>query len=136
MVSGLSIPVSITGDLYSANAVFDALRGVNSNFENMSNTEIWWETLWMSPESLAGLTSLTKGAYFEQLVAGDTGGELFEHFNHADTDITIDGIEFQLKATDSVGYINSVDDDIPVITTSEVAAQSTAIDSGIVTRHY
>jgi hypothetical protein len=129
-LAGLSIPVSITGDLYSANAVFDALRGVNGNFENMSNTEIWWETLWMSPESLAGLTSLTKGAYFEQLVAGDTGGELFEHFNHADTDITIDGIEFQLKATDNVGYVNSVDDDIPVITTSEVAAQSAAIDSG------
>jgi hypothetical protein len=122
--------VSIVGDLYASDQVFDALRGVNGNFESMSNSEIWWETLWMSPESLVGLTSLTKGAYFEQLVASDTGGQLFENFNHADTDITIDGIEFQLKATDSINYINSVEDDIPVITTSEVAAQTGAIDSG------
>lgn len=129
-LAGLSIPVSLAGDLYSANAVFDALRRVNGNFENMSNTEIWWETLWLSPDSLAGLTSLTKGAYFEQLVADDTGGELFEHFNNPDTDITIDGIEFQLKATNSVGYINSVDDEISVISTSEVAAKTSAIDSG------
>jgi hypothetical protein len=129
-IAGLSIPVSIVGDLYASDQVFDALRGVNGNFENMSNSEIWWETLWMSRESLVGLTSLTKGAYFEQLVATDNGGQLFENFNHADTDITIDGIEFQLKATDSINYINSVEDDIPVITTSEVAAQTGAIDSG------
>lgn len=129
-LAGLSIPVSTADNLYEADDVFDALRTVNGNFENMSNTEIWLETLWMSPESLTGLASLTKGAYFEQLVATDTGGELFENFNNADTDITIDGIEYQIKATESVGYINSVDDDIPVITTSEVAAQSQAIDSG------
>ena len=128
--AGLSIPVSITADLYSANQVYDSLRSVNSNFENMSNTEIWFETLWMSPESHAGLVSLTKGAYFEQLVADDTGGELFEHFNNPGTDITIDGIEMQIKATDSVSYIASVDDEIPVIATSEVAAQTGAIDGG------
>lgn len=129
-LAGLSIPVSIAGDLYASNPVFDALRSVNSNFENLSNTEIWWETLWMSPESLTGLASLTKGAYFEQLVANDTGGELFEHFNHAQTDITIDGIEYQIKATDSVAYINTVDDDIPVIATSEVASVTDSIDGG------
>lgn len=128
--AGLSVPVSISADLYSANQVYDSLRAVNSNFENMSNTEIWFETLWMSPESHAGLVSLTKGAYFEQLVADNTGGELFEHFNNPGTDITIDGIEMQIKATDSVSYIASVDDDIPVIATSEVAAQTSAIDGG------
>lgn len=128
--AGLSVPVSITDDLYSANQVYDSLRAVNGNFENMSNIEIWFETLWMSPESHAGLVSLTKGAYFEQLVADDTGGELFEHFNNPGTDITIDGIEMQIKATDSVYYIASVDDEIPVIATSEVAAQTGAIDGG------
>lgn len=126
----LSIPVSITADLYSSNQVYDSLRAVNGNFEDMSNTEIWWETLWMSPESHAGLVSLTKGAYFEQLVANDTDGELFEHFNNPGTDITIDGIEMQIKATDSVSYIASVDDEIPVIATSEVAEKTGAIDGG------
>jgi len=129
-IAMLSVPVSFTADLDSANQVYDSLRAVNSNFENMSNTEIWWETLWMSPESHAGLVSLTKGAYFEQLVANDTGGELFEHFNNPGTDITINGVEMQIKATDSVSYINSVDDDIPVIATSEVAEQTGAIDGG------
>ena len=128
--AGLSIPVSITDDLYTANQVYDSLRAVNGNFENMSNTEIWFETLWMSPESHAGLINLTKGAYFEQLVANDTGGELFEHFNNPGTDITIDGIEMQIKATDSVSYIASVDDDIPVIATSEVAQKTGTIDGG------
>ncbi|MBH0080176.1 hypothetical protein [Pseudoalteromonas sp. NZS11] len=128
--AGLSIPVSITDDLYNANQVYDSLRAVNGNFANMSNTEIWFETLWLSPESYAGLVSLTKGAYFEQLVAGDTGGELFEHFNNPGTDITIDGIEMQIKATDSVPYIASVDDEIPVIATSEVAVKTGAIDGG------
>jgi len=128
--AGLSIPVSITDDLSTANQVYDSLRAVNGNFENMSNTDIWWETLWMSPESHAGLVSLTKGAYFEQLVANDTGGELFEHFNNPGTDITIDGIEMQIKATDSVSYIASVDDEIPVIATSEVAEKTGAIDGG------
>jgi hypothetical protein len=128
--AGLSIPVSITDDLYTANQVYDSLRAVNGNFENMSNIEIWWETLWMSPESHAGLVSLTKGAYFEQLVANDSGGELFEHFNNLGTDITIDGIEMQIKATDSVSYIASVNDEIPVIATSEVAEKTGAIDGG------
>tara|TARA_Y100001956_G_C4129312_1_gene192502 strand:+ start:6060 stop:7346 length:1287 start_codon:yes stop_codon:yes gene_type:complete len=129
-VAGLSVPVSIAGDLYASNAVFDALRSVNGNFSELSNSEIWWETLWMSSESLTGLVSLTKGAYFEQLVASDTGGELFPDFNHPDTDITINGIEYQLKATDSAAYINTVDEDITVIATSEVADLDGVIDSG------
>ncbi|MFV7770695.1 hypothetical protein [Shewanella marisflavi] len=126
----LSVPVSIANDSISADLAYDALRSVNSNFEGMNNYEIWWETLWMSPESHAGLVNLTKGAYFEQLVANDTGGQLHEHFNNPDTDIVIDGVEVQLKATDSASYINSVDDEIPIIATSEVAASTAAIDSG------
>jgi hypothetical protein len=121
---------SLWNDFTTTHAVYDVLRKVNSNFEAMSDSDIWFETLWMSHDSLVGLTSLVKGAYFEQLVAMDTEGELFEHFNHPDTDIIIDGVAFQLKATDSVSYINSVDADIPVIATSEVAEQTDAIDSG------
>ncbi len=126
----LSVPISISDDLMSANQVFDSLRSINRNYENMSNSEIWWETVWMSPESHRGLVSLAKGAYFEQIIADSTGGQLHEHFNNPNTDIVIDGVEMQLKATERVGYINSVDDDIPVITTSEVAIKTDSIDSG------
>ena len=130
LISFLSLPISIVPDIRRSNEVYDALRSANSNFERMSNAEIWWEVLWMSPESHAGLVNLTKGALFERLVAQDTGGQLHEHFNHPKTDMVISDTETQLKATDSVGYINSVDDDIPVIATSEVAAMTDAIDSG------
>src|SRR5690606_12264920 len=107
-LSALSLPVSAWSDLDSAGNVYDALRRVNGNFANMSDTEIWWETLFISPESLTGLAALTKGAYFEQLVSADTGGVLFEHFNHPGTDIVIDSVAYQIKATDSVGYVRSV----------------------------
>lgn len=125
-----SVPFSVGNDLAATDQVYDSLRAVNGNFEGMTNPEIWWETLWLSPESHAGLVSLVKGAYFEQLVADDMGGQLHEYFNTPDTDMKLDGIEFQLKATDSLAYINSVDDDIPIISTSEVAIQTDAIDSG------
>ncbi|MDA9064387.1 hypothetical protein N9K37_03460 [Pseudomonadales bacterium] len=128
--SAMSVPISIWSDLDSATNVYSALRGVNSNFAAMSDSEIWWESLFMPAESLAGLAALTKGAYFEQLVAADSGGQLFEHFNNPDTDIVIDGIAFQLKATDSAAYVYSVDESIPVIATSEVALTTGAIDSG------
>lgn len=122
---------SLWSDFLNSHAVYDALRSVNGNYAAMSDTEIWYETLWMSEESLVGLTSLTKGAYLEQLVAQDTGGVLFEHFNNPGTDITIDGIEYQIKATDSVEYIESVDESIPVIATSEVAELTSVIDAGV-----
>jgi hypothetical protein len=96
----------------------------------MSDSEIWWETLTMSSESLAGLTNLTKGAYFEQLVAENTGGQLFDHFNNPDTDIIIDGVEFQIKATDNISYIKTVDDNIPIIATSEIAEKLGIINGG------
>ncbi len=135
-LSTLSVPVSVWIDANQAADVFDALRLVNGNFANMSNADIWWQTLFMPSESLAGLASLTKGAYFEQLVAQDTGGALFEHFNHPDTDIAIvDGVAYQLKATSSAGYVDSVEDGIPVIATSEVAAITDAMDSGYSHEH-
>ncbi len=96
----------------------------------MSDADIWTSTLFLPAESLAGLTNLAKGAYFEALVAAETGGELFANFNHPATDITIDGVEYQIKATDSVSYIESVPDDIPVIATTEVAFETGAMDIG------
>lgn len=128
--SAMSIPVSIWGDLARAADVYDAIRRVNSNFEGMSDADIWLESLLLSSSSLAGLTSLTKGAYFEGLIAEDSGGVLFENFNHAGTDIIIDGVEYQIKATDSVNYIYSVDESIPVIATTEVADRTGVIDGG------
>ena len=128
--SAMSVPLSIWNDLDSAANVYESLRAVNGNFSSMSDGEIWLESLFLPAESLAGLAALTKGAYFERLVANDTGGELFAHFNHPDTDIVIDGISFQLKATDSPEYVFSVDESIPVIATTEVALATGVIDSG------
>ena len=125
-----SVPVSASLDFINAHNVYDTLRHVNKNYLDMSDVEIWWTTLWMAPEKLQGLASLTKGAYFEGLVAANTGGQLHEHFNHPGTDIVIDGEEMQIKATDSIDYINSVDDAILVIATSEVAAETGSIDGG------
>lgn len=127
----LSIPISVSHDILNAGNVYDSLRSVNSNFSGMSDAEIWWETLWMPADSLTGLASLTKGAYFEQLVANDTGGQLHEHFNHPVTDIVIDGVAFQIKATSSETYVNSVPEDIPVIATSEVAVATGSVNGGM-----
>lgn len=129
-VSALSVPVSAWGDLSQASDIFATLRDVNGNYEGMSDVDIWLDTLMMPSEQLAGLVSLTKGAYFEELVEADFGGVRFEHFNHPDTDIVIDGIEYQIKATDSASYINSVADHIPTIVTSEKAEMTGSIDGG------
>ena len=47
-----SIPISAWQDFVSTTNVYDSLRKVNGNFRDMSDTEIWWETLWMSEKSL------------------------------------------------------------------------------------
>lgn len=130
LLSAMSVPVSLWSDVNNAAEVYDVLRSVNGNFVGMSDAEIWWETLFWPSDKLAGLVSLTKGAYLESLVAAESGGQLYEHFNHPDTDIVIDGVAYQIKATDSEGYINSVDEGIPVIATSEVASVTGVIDSG------
>ncbi|MFQ3895463.1 hypothetical protein [Sphingobium sp. R-7] len=129
-VSALSVPVSVWGDLSQASDIFATLRDVNGNYAGMSDVDIWLDTLMMQGEQLAGLVSLTKGAYFEELIEADFGGVRFEHFNHPDTDVVIDGIEYQIKATDSASYIESVADHIPVISTSEIANVVGSIDGG------
>jgi vacuolar-type H+-ATPase subunit I/STV1 len=64
ILSALSVPVSAWQDISQAGEVYDALRLVNGNFEGMSDSEVWFQTLAKEPESLAGLISLTKGALF------------------------------------------------------------------------
>ena len=130
ILSALSVPVSAWGDFALAGDVYDSLRAVNGNYADMSDADIWLDTLTMSGPQLAGLANLTKGALFEKFVEVDTGGQLFKHFNHPDTDIVVDDIAYQIKATDSVGYVNGVADDIPVISTSEVAEMTGSIDGG------
>ncbi|WOX05961.1 hypothetical protein [Microbulbifer pacificus] len=123
---------------YQAGGVYDAFRRVNPAYVNESDTEIWWDMVMLGlsdPAAMTGMVNLVKGAYFEQLVAQESGGVLHADFNHPETDITIDGIEYQLKATDSADYVDSVNPDIPVISTHEVAAQTDTIDSGISNEH-
>lgn len=128
--SAMSIPVSAWSDFSQAGNIYDTLREVNGNYAEMSDTDVWLTSLTLPAESLAGLVSLTKGAYFEKLVEADFGGERFEHFNHPDTDILVDGVAYQIKATDSTSYVNSVADHIPVISTTEVARLTGSIDGG------
>jgi len=129
--SAMSIPVSAWSDVGRAGDIYETLRSVNSNYANMSDTDIWLESLTLPTESLTGLISLAKGAYFEKLVADQTNGLLFSQFNHPDTDIIIDDVAYQLKATDSEAYVNTVSDDIPVISTTEISDITGSIDSGI-----
>lgn len=130
MLSALSVPLSAWGDISQAGSVYDSLREVNGNYADMTDTEIWFDTLTMTGPELAGLANLTKGALFEAHVESSFGGELHEHFNHPDTDIVIDGVAYQIKATDSAGYIDTVADGIPVISTSEVASITGSLDGG------
>ena len=129
-LSMLSVPISAWNDVSTANSIYDALRNVHGGYAGSSDVDIWIDALTMPPESLAGLASLAKGAWFEQLVQQDTGGELFEHFNHPGTDIVIDGIAYQIKATTDLSYVNSVPDDIQVISTSEIAELTGSVDGG------
>lgn len=130
MLSALSVPVSAWGDISQAGSVYDSLREVNGNYADMTDTEIWFDTLTMTGPELAGLANLTKGALFEAHVESSFGGDLHEHFNHPDTDIVIDGVAYQIKATDSASYIDTVTDGIPVISTSEVASITGSLDGG------
>jgi len=97
---------------------------------------------------MQGHISNIKGILFEHehvqsLEEMGTHASIFEETNHPVTDISIfdnngDVInELQLKATDSIGYINETlieNPDIPIVATSEIASSMGSdmiIDSGI-----
>lgn len=128
-------------------SVFDAVRRGYNELELASNDEILDYFADVNPDAMSGHISNIKGIVFEQEVVtalNEQGMDtmLFEATNHPISDIALmsDGditAEVQLKATDSLAYINETlaeNPDIPIIATSEVANSfdsAMVIDSGI-----
>ena len=133
--------------MIAQSSVFDAVRRGYNELELASNDEILDYFADVNPDAMSGHISNIKGIVFEQEVVtalNEQGMDaiLFEATNHPVSDIALmsDGdiaAEVQLKATDSVAYINETlaeNPDIPIIVTSEVANSfdsSMVIDSGI-----
>jgi hypothetical protein len=133
IAGGLGIVFHTGSSLIESMSVYEALRRANSNFAELSNSDIWFETMLLkltSPDSYQGMVNLAKGAYFEQLVAKDTGGALHMNFNVEDSDMLLDGSLVQLKATNDQAIVSEIAPEMTVITTSEVASNTSAIDSG------
>ncbi|EGR4110584.1 hypothetical protein DDN58_15965 [Vibrio cholerae] len=133
--------------MIAQSSVFDAVRRGYNELELASNDEILDYFADVNPDAMSGHISNIKGIVFEQEVVSALNEQgmdamLFEATNHPISDIALmsDGdiaAEVQLKATDSVSYINQTlaeNPDIPIIVTSEVADSfdsSIVIDSGI-----
>ncbi len=133
--------------MIAQSSVFDAVRRGYNELELASNDEILDYFADVNPDAMSGHISNIKGIVFEQevvTVLNEQGMDamLFEAANHPVSDIALmcDGdiaTEMQLKATDSVAYINETlaeNPDIPIIVTSEVADSfdsTMVIDSGI-----
>ena len=133
--------------MIAQSSVFDAVRRGYNELELASNDDILDYFSDVDPDAMSGHISNIKGIVFEQEVVtalNDQGMDtlLFEATNHPVSDIALmsDGdiaAEVQLKATDSVSYINETlaeNSDIPIIVTSEVADSldsTLVIDSGI-----
>ena len=120
--------------MIAQSSVFDAVRRGYNELELASNDEILDYFADVNPDAMSGHVSNIKGIVFEQEVVAALNGQgmdamLFEATNHPVSDIALmsDGdiaAEVQLKATDSVAYINETlaeNPDIPIIVTSEVA---------------
>jgi hypothetical protein len=131
----------------NSSEVFDAVRRGYVEFESASNEEIVSYFDGIDDESVGGHANHIKGILFEQeyadnLLAQGVDAELFSTTNHPITDLAIwddDEIvdELQLKATDSISYIQATiaeNPDITIVATSEVASNfdsETVIDAGI-----
>lgn len=133
--------------MLSNSSVFDAVRRGYNELELASNDEILDYFADINPDAMSGHISNIKGIAFEQEVVAALNEQgmdamLFEATNHPVSDIALmsDGdiaAEVQLKATNSVAYINDTlaeNPDVPIIVTSEVADSldsTMVIDSGI-----
>ena len=133
--------------MISNSAVFEAVQRGYNELEDRSHDEILDYFSSIEVDSISGHISNIKGVLFEleyvdQLALQGIESQLFEATNHPITDIAIlnDGdivTELQLKATDSVGYINATINehpDITIVATSEVANSmkgNLIINSGI-----
>lgn len=127
--------------------VFDSVRRGYNELEYASNDDIVAYFDAVDPDAIGGHISNVKGILFEQMYVEQLANQgieasVFEATNHPDVDVAIfnDGeltAELQLKATDSVSYINTTlaeNPDVAIVATSEVAAHfdsEMVIDSGI-----
>ena len=127
--------------------VFEAIRRGYNQFEDASGSEIKDYFSGIDEESVSGHVSNIKGIlfeqeYVEQLKLEGIEAKIFEATNHPITDIAIienDEVvnEVQLKATESVSYINTTLEENPeivIVATSEVAEiidSDMVINSGI-----
>lgn len=134
--------------MIEAEEVFDSIRRGYTDLNTASNEEIFDYFQDVDQESIQGHISNIKGILFEQeyvqsLEEMGIHASVFEETNHPITDISIfdengDIInELQLKATNSVSYINETlaeHPDVAIVATSEVAdslSNDSVIDSGI-----
>ena len=134
--------------MIEAEEVFDSIRRGYTDLNTASNEEIFDYFQDVGQESIQGHISNIKGILFEQeyvqsLEEMGIHASVFEETNHPITDISIfdengDIInELQLKATNSVSYINETlaeHPDVAIVATSEVAdslSNDSVIDSGI-----
>ena len=127
--------------------VFDSVRRGYNDLSVSSNDDIAAYFDDVDPDAMIGHVNNIKGILFEQLYVDQLAeqgihAEIFEAINHPVVDITVfdeaDSVEeLQLKATDSVAYINDTlgeHPDLSVVVTSEVAGNMNTdmvIDSGI-----
>lgn len=133
--------------MINSDDVFEAVRRGYDDLADMSDADIVHYFDGVDADCIGGHVSNVKGILFEQeyielLVSQNIDAAIFEATNHPVTDISImdNGEvinELQLKATDSVSYINATlnaNPDIEIVTTSEVASRfdtPMVIDSGI-----
>ena len=101
LTGGVSAGASIAIDIKEADAIFESARTANSQFSNMSDSQIVDYCNTLEPEQLSGMVSLVHGRHFENLVAESTGGILFEAKNHPDTDMMLNGTEYSIKSHDA-----------------------------------
>lgn len=133
--------------MIDAAVVFDSVRRGYNQFEQASNDEILAYFDAVDPDSMGGHISNIKGilfeqVYVEQLAEQGVEASVFAATNYPGVDVAVfdDGeviTELQLKATDSVSYINTTlteNPDITIVATSEVASSMNnelVINSGI-----
>jgi hypothetical protein len=133
--------------MIDSDSVFEAVKRGYSALNEASNCEIKKYFSEVNPEAMVGHISNIKGILFEQQYVRELEtlgvyAEVFEATNYPAADIAIfeDGEVvnlLQLKATESVAYINTALEnypDIPIVVTTEVASKfenALIIDSGI-----
>lgn len=128
--------------MITSNDVFDSVRRGYGELEASSQAEILGYFSDVNPDEIMGHVNNIKGILFEQeyaesLAVEGIEAQVFEATNHPVTDIALleNGVvieEFQLKATNSVSYINTTLEqhpDVEIVVTSEVAS---VMDSEVV----